>query len=226
MLLRGGALVVAVAVVAARPAAPQPSKVHVGLSASFAARGRRRAVGDRPADSRLCRVDPAAGRVKCAARRPELPVRARLRRRQRLGRLALRRPRHARQPGDQARRQTRISVGSAPYALTFGAGAVWVSNEGSGTVSRIAPSRNRVTKTIRVGGSPNGIARRLRQGLGRRLRPQPADPDRPAAQPRRPAHRAAAGRLDHGFGPTRSGSRARAARSTRSTRPRWRSWRP
>ena len=52
----------------------------------------------------------------------------------------------------------RISVGSAPYALTFGAGAVWVSNEGSGTVSRIAPKRNKVVKTIRVGGGPNGIA--------------------------------------------------------------------
>ena len=35
---------------------------------------------------------------------------------------------------------------------------MWVSNEGSGTVSRIAPKRNKVVKTIRVGGGPNGIA--------------------------------------------------------------------
>jgi YVTN family beta-propeller protein len=33
-----------------------------------------------------------------------------------------------------------------------------VSNEGSGTVSRIGPRRNKVIKTIRVGGRPNGIA--------------------------------------------------------------------
>jgi YVTN family beta-propeller protein len=53
--------------------------------------------------------------------------------------------------------QARITVGAAPYALTYGGGAVWVSNESSGTVSRIAPKRNRVVKTIRVGGGPNGI---------------------------------------------------------------------
>jgi YVTN family beta-propeller protein len=52
----------------------------------------------------------------------------------------------------------RISVGAAPYALAFGAGSVWVSNESSHTVSRISPKRNKVVKTIRVGGGPNGIA--------------------------------------------------------------------
>ena len=67
-------------------------------------------------------------------------------------------------------------MGSAPYALAFGGGSVWVSNEGSGTVSRIASRRNRVLKTIRVGGQPNGIAFAFRKvwvadfGRGRLVR--------------------------------------------------------
>ena len=42
-------------------------------------------------------------------------------------------------------------------APSFGGGSVWVSNE-DGTVSRIGPRRNKVVKTIRLGGQPNGIA--------------------------------------------------------------------
>ena len=119
----------------------------------------------------------------------------------------------------------RISVGSAPYALTFGAGAVWVSNEGSGTVSRIAPKRNKVVKTIRVGGGPNGIAVAFQKvwvadyGHSHLIR---IDPVRNRVEKRISLPKAdwITPR------PTRSGSRARAGRSTRSTRRRWPSWRP
>ena len=40
-------------------------------------------------------------------------------------------------------------------APSFGGGSVWVSNE-DGTVSRIGPRRNKVVKTIRLGGSRTG----------------------------------------------------------------------
>jgi YVTN family beta-propeller protein len=77
------------------------------------------------------------------------------------------------------RHQARIRVGAAPYALAFGAGSVWVSNEGTGTVSWIGPRRNKVIRTIRVGGQPNGIAFAFRKvwvadfGRGRLLRIDP-----------------------------------------------------
>ena len=56
---------------------------------------------------------------------------------------------------------------------------MWVSNEGSGTVSRIGPKRNKVVKTIRVGGQPNGITVAFRKvwvadyGRGRLIRIDP-----------------------------------------------------
>ena len=156
-LLRGGVVVVAVAVVCGTAGAAAPTKLHVGLSASFALSGGGALwVTDR-VDNKLIRVDPAAGRVKWRLGIPSSPfglaygagsvwVGSRSG-----GRVTRVNP-------TTKRVLKRISVGSAPYALTFGGGAVWVSNEGSGTVSRIAPKRNKVVKTIRVGGGPNGIA--------------------------------------------------------------------
>ncbi len=43
-----------------------------------------------------------------------------------------------------------VLIGSSPYGLAYGAGSIWVTNESSGTVSRIDPARNRVTKTTRI----------------------------------------------------------------------------
>jgi YVTN family beta-propeller protein len=148
---------VAVAVVCGAAGAAEPSKLHVGVSASFALPGGGALwVTDR-LDNKLIRVDPAAGRVKWRLGIPSSPfglaygagsvwVGSR-----NGGRVTRVNP-------TTKRIQKRISVGAAPYALAFGAGAVWVSNEGSETVSRISPKRNKVVKTIRVGGGPNGIA--------------------------------------------------------------------
>jgi YVTN family beta-propeller protein len=156
-LLRGGVVVVAVAVVCSTAGAAEPAKVHVGLSASFALSGGGALwVTDR-VGNKLIRVDPAAGRVKWQVGIPSSPfglaygagsvwVGSR-----NGGRVTRVNP-------STKRIQKRIPVGAAPYALAFGAGAVWVSNESSHTVSRISPKRNRVVKTIRVGGEPNGIA--------------------------------------------------------------------
>ena len=63
-LLRGGVVVVAVAVVCTTAGAAEPPKLHVGLSASFALSGGGALwVTDR-VGNQLIRVDPAAGRVK------------------------------------------------------------------------------------------------------------------------------------------------------------------
>jgi virginiamycin B lyase len=156
-LLRGGVVVLAVAVVCGTAGAAEPTKLHVGLSASFALTGGGALwVTDR-VDNKLIRVDPAAERVKWRLGIPSSPfglaygagsiwVGSR-----NAGRVTRVNP-------ATKRVLKRIFVGSAPYALAFGAGAVWVSNEGSGTVSRISAKRNKVVKTIRVGGGPNGIA--------------------------------------------------------------------
>ena len=45
-----------------------------------------------------------------------------------------------------------------PGAIAVGEGAVWVANAGDGTVSRIEPSTGEVTRTIEVGGRPEGLA--------------------------------------------------------------------
>src|SRR5919201_3962144 len=47
-----------------------------------------------------------------------------------------------------------IQVGSSPVNLAFGSGSIWVSNNGSGTVSRIDPASGRVVATVDVGGAP------------------------------------------------------------------------
>jgi YVTN family beta-propeller protein len=39
-----------------------------------------------------------------------------------------------------------------------GAGAVWVTNSGDATVSRIDPATNEVVDTLDVGAAPTGIA--------------------------------------------------------------------
>jgi DNA-binding beta-propeller fold protein YncE len=51
-----------------------------------------------------------------------------------------------------------IQVGNLPVAIAAGSGAVWVANEGDGTVDRIDPVTGDVTKGgIQVGGRPDGI---------------------------------------------------------------------
>jgi YVTN family beta-propeller protein len=44
-----------------------------------------------------------------------------------------------------------IAVGKSPRFLAVGEGAVWVLNQGDGTVSRIDPKTNKVVATIDVG---------------------------------------------------------------------------
>jgi peptide/nickel transport system substrate-binding protein len=51
-----------------------------------------------------------------------------------------------------------IPVGDAPGGVAAGSDAVWVSNTGEDTVSRIDPATNDVRQTIDVGGGPAGIA--------------------------------------------------------------------
>jgi virginiamycin B lyase len=51
----------------------------------------------------------------------------------------------------------RIPVGVQPYDVAFAFGAVWSSDFGSGTVSRINPRRNRVVRRIQVP-APTGFA--------------------------------------------------------------------
>ncbi len=52
----------------------------------------------------------------------------------------------------------RIPTGSRPCSEAGGFGALWVGNNGSGTLARIDPKRNKVTKTVRVGAGPCGVA--------------------------------------------------------------------
>jgi YVTN family beta-propeller protein len=51
-----------------------------------------------------------------------------------------------------------IPVGVAPGGVAAGVGAIWVSNTGENTVSRIDSSTNDVRQTIPVGGGPSGMA--------------------------------------------------------------------
>jgi YVTN family beta-propeller protein len=60
--------------------------------------------------------------------------------------------------GLSAASSVQIPVGDEPTSVAFGAGAVWVTNKTSGTVSRIDPATNNVETTIDVGNSPAGIA--------------------------------------------------------------------
>jgi len=49
------------------------------------------------------------------------------------------------------------SLTKASLGVALGAGSAWFANSGDGTVSRIDPSAGQIT-TIRVGGSPRGVA--------------------------------------------------------------------
>ena len=102
----------------------------------------------RPRDQPRLRPDRAQG---------DQPAGDRLRRRQHLGREPLQRLGHAGEHGTNKAAKKAIKVGFGPYAIAYGAGSIWVSNESSGSVSRINPARNRVTKTIKTGGGPNGL---------------------------------------------------------------------
>jgi YVTN family beta-propeller protein len=51
-----------------------------------------------------------------------------------------------------------VPVGVAPGGIAAGVDAIWVSNTGENTVSRIDPSTNDVRQTIEVGGGPAGVA--------------------------------------------------------------------
>ena len=51
-----------------------------------------------------------------------------------------------------------LEVGARPAGIAFGGGAVWVTNGGDGTVSRIDPSTKAVVDTIQVGVDPVGVA--------------------------------------------------------------------
>ena len=51
-----------------------------------------------------------------------------------------------------------IHVGDHPEGVAVAAGAVWVANNGSGTVSRIDPRNNDVTAIVRTGYHPLAIA--------------------------------------------------------------------
>src|SRR5690242_20235289 len=57
-----------------------------------------------------------------------------------------------------ARVVARIQTGSGPCSEVGGFGAVWVGNNGGGTLARIDPASNKVTKRIRVGPGPCGVA--------------------------------------------------------------------
>ena len=48
-------------------------------------------------------------------------------------------------------------VGSNPSAITTGAGRIWVTNAGDGTVTRIDPETGQVDQTLDVGTSPAGV---------------------------------------------------------------------
>jgi YVTN family beta-propeller protein len=47
-----------------------------------------------------------------------------------------------------------VPVGDVPFGITTGHGAVWVANQGDGTVTRVDPESGEVVATIPVGESP------------------------------------------------------------------------
>jgi len=52
--------------------------------------------------------------------------------------------------GSQPQVQARVETGSAPGGATAAFGAVWVANDRAGTIARIDPRANRVTRRIRL----------------------------------------------------------------------------
>ena len=168
-------------------------------------------MGDRPARQQADPRRPCRRAREVAARHPEQPVRAGLRRRQRLGRLAERRPGHARQPDDEeradadlGRRRSRTRSPSAPAP----SGSRTRAREPSAGSRRSATrsSRRSASAAARTGSpSPSARSGSPTTGASHLIRIDPA------AQPRREAHLAPEGRLDRARPPTRSGSRARPA---------------
>ena len=82
--------------------------------------------------------------------------------------------------GRRARRSRRgYATGEHPCGIAAGFGAVWVANDGSGTLARIDPKTNRVTRRVRVGRGVCSVATgsgfvwmtELPDGLGRAGRP-------------------------------------------------------
>jgi YVTN family beta-propeller protein len=57
-------------------------------------------------------------------------------------------------PGSLGRVVATIPVGAGPADVVVSDGAVWVANAGQGTVSRVDPATNTVTRTIQVGRGP------------------------------------------------------------------------
>jgi YVTN family beta-propeller protein len=51
----------------------------------------------------------------------------------------------------------RVAVGDFPSWIAEGEGAVWVANQGGGTISRIDPATGKVVATIQVGTSPDTV---------------------------------------------------------------------
>src|SRR5262245_9911154 len=52
----------------------------------------------------------------------------------------------------------RITTGQHPCGIAAGFGAVWVANDEDGTLARVNPKRNQVTKRIRVGRGACSVA--------------------------------------------------------------------
>jgi virginiamycin B lyase len=48
-----------------------------------------------------------------------------------------------------------VTVGDTPASIAVGEGAVWVANQGDGTVSRIDPATNEVTASVPAEGCWN-----------------------------------------------------------------------
>ena len=61
-------------------------------------------------------------------------------------------------PGSLGRVAATIPVGAGPADVVVSDGAVWVANAGQGTVSRVDPATNTVTRTIQVGRYPLRLA--------------------------------------------------------------------
>jgi YVTN family beta-propeller protein len=51
-----------------------------------------------------------------------------------------------------------VEVGASPLAAAAGAGSVWVTNEGSASISRIDPATRSVVQTVQLDGPPAAIA--------------------------------------------------------------------
>ena len=71
------------------------------------------------------------------------------------------------EPGGHPPARTIVSVGRGVVALAFGEGALWAANYADGTIARIDPATNEVTRTADAWQSP-GDRRRRGVGVGQR----------------------------------------------------------